>query len=123
MRKSVLELHLISFLEPGPIQLIIQFLQEAENEIAANGPSTDQQQLSSGNSQSPLQTPGLPVGNAQSTSPQPMDIDLRVIDPPAVDLKSEKPSKFYDLVIYFLFMNFLVHVLLKFILMHNGKVK
>jgi hypothetical protein len=80
-------------LEPGPIQLIMQFLQEAENQIAANGPNADQQQPTQvplGTSPIPLQSPGSPVSNA--TSPQPMDIDLRVIDPPPVDLQPEKPG-------------------------------
>lgn len=74
--------------EPSPLQLIMQFLQEAENQIAANGSSTDQQQGPQQSSSSPTapQAPGSPVGSMQSTSPQPMDIDLRVIEVP-----TEKP--------------------------------
>lgn len=60
--------------DPSPLQLISMFLQEAENQIAANGAEQS-------TTQAPPVIPTSPVGSPTSTGPpQSMDIDLRAME-------------------------------------------
>lgn len=80
---------IIFFTDPSPLQLICQFLQEAENQINSNGPSADPSQ---GTHTSPLTPPLSPIGSPQTSSPQPMDVDSKATGDQA-DVKREKLGK------------------------------
>lgn len=89
---------ILLIIDPSPLQLIMQFLQEAENQIASNGPSNEQTQ---GSHCAPITPPMSPAGSPQSTSPQPMDVDAKATGDQA-DVKKEKPGKININIVYIL---------------------
>jgi len=70
--------------DPAPLPLIIQFLQEAENQLASNGQINEASQSTH---VTPLTPPLSPAGSPQI----PMDVDMKGTgDQP--DIKKEKPG-------------------------------